>query len=81
MSSRNKMLANRDELFKAIDTWLLNPFSNSYDLAVDCFKVAGIKFNNSDVFALAQVLEGGLADGQRASGLTDLVISIFRENY
>lgn len=75
------MKINEEELFKAIDTWLLNPFSNSYDLAVDCFKVAGIKFNNSDVFALSQVLDGGLADGQRASGLTDLVISIFRENY
>lgn len=74
-------MINQAKLEDAISTWLLNPFSNSYDLAVDCFKVAGIKFNNSDVFALAQVLDGGLADGQRASGLTDLVISIFRENY
>lgn len=75
------MFINQAKLEDAIRTWLLNPFSCTYDLANDCFKISGIKYNNSDIFALETVLDNALNDGLNLGELVKLVTDIFRENY
>ena len=75
------MMINQAKLTDVISTWLLNPFSCTYDLANDCFKISGIKYNNSDIFALETVLDNALNDGLNLSELVNLVTGIFRENY
>lgn len=75
------MNINQSKLEDAIRTWLLNPFSCTYDLANDCFKISAAKYNNSDIFALETVLDNALKDGLNLGELVKLVTDIFRENY
>ena len=75
------MNINQAKLEDTIRTWLLNPFSCTYDLANDCFKISRAKYNNSDIFALETVLDNALNDGSNLAELVKLVTDIFRENY
>lgn len=75
------MIINQAKLTDVISTWLLNPFSCTYDLANECFKISRAKYNNADIFALEKVLDDALNDGYNLGELVNLVTDIFRENY
>lgn len=75
------MNINQTKLEDAIRIWLLNPYSCTYDLANECFKISGIRYNNSDIFALEKVLDDVMDDGLNLGELVKLVTDIFRENY
>ena len=75
------MMINQAKLEDAIRTWLLNPYSCTYDLANECFKISTVRYNNSDIFALEKVLDDALEGSPNLAELVKLVTDIFRENY
>ena len=75
------MMINQAKLEDAIRTWLLNPYSCTYDLANECFKISRAKYTNADIFALEKVLDDALEESPKLAELVKRGTDIFRENY